>query len=153
MLVTDNDAWADRARRLRSHGMVKDPSRFLGLSSDSDSQPSTANPQLSETGPWYYEMQDLGYNYRITDFQSALGLSQLARLVTFIARRREIVACYNAAFAEIPWLTTAGVTRPAHPEHVTWHLYTVQIDFDDIGKTRTGVMAELGQKGIGTQVL
>ncbi len=83
MLLTDNAEWAEKARRLRSHGMVRDSSAFLC---------SDLCPLTSERGPWYYEMHALGYNYRLTDIQGALGLSQLARLDSFIARRREIVA-------------------------------------------------------------
>jgi perosamine synthetase len=88
MLVTDNAEWAEGARRLRSHGMVRDPSRFVGLRSDADSQlagapkhgagGSTFNSQLAERGPWYYEMHDLGYNYRITDIQCGSIMRPLA---------------------------------------------------------------------------
>lgn len=144
MLVTNSDVWADAARRLRSHGVERE--RFLGLGADNE-------PAFAERGPWYYEMQDLGYNYRLTDIQSALGLSQLSRLESFIARRREIVASYNAAFAGIPWLTTPGLAPPAQAAHVSWHLYTVQIDFRALGRSRTEVMATLRQQGIATQVL
>jgi perosamine synthetase len=151
MLVTNNPEWALRARELRSHGMIRDRSRFTGLISDS--QPSTLNAQLSEKGPWYYEMQDLGYNYRITDIQCSLGISQLNRLDQFIQRRREIVSRYNDAFSDLPWLTCPKMRNPENREYVSWHLYTVQLDFEAIGKTRTEVMSELRQQGIGTQVL
>jgi perosamine synthetase len=144
MLVTNNSDWAAKAGQLRSHGMVGDAVRFIS----SDSCPVTA-----EKGPWYYEMQDLGYNYRITDLQCALGVSQLARLADFIARRREIVACYNAAFADVPWLTTPGLRAPASRDHISWHLYTVKIDLAEIRKTRSQVMIELRKQGIGSQVL
>jgi len=143
MLVTDNDAWAEQARRLRSHGVVR--KGFAGLGADEV-------PAFAERGPWYYEMQDLGYNYRITDIQCALGLSQLARLDTFIRRRREIVARYNEAFAEIAPITIPGLRNPASRDHISWHLYAVQIDFEAIGKTRTQVMVDLRERGIGTQV-
>lgn len=151
MLVTNNLEWALRARELRSHGMIRDRSRFIGLISEF--QPSTLNPQLSETGPWYYEMQDLGYNYRITDIQCSLGISQLNRLDQFIERRREIVARYNEAFGQLDWLTVPALRNPADRDHISWHLYTVQLDFAALGKSRTEVMNELRQKGIGTQVL
>jgi UDP-4-amino-4,6-dideoxy-N-acetyl-beta-L-altrosamine transaminase len=144
MLVTNNDAWADAARRLRSHGVERQ--RFLGLGADSE-------PAFAERGPWYYEMQDLGYNYRLTDIQCALGLSQLSRLESFIARRREIVASYNAAFGGIPWLTIPSVVPPAQADRVSWHLYTIQMDFPALGRTRTEVMATLRQHGVATQVL
>ena len=150
MLVTDNDAWARNARSFRSHGVVKDPARFVGLCSEVGYQRGS---QLAEWGPWYYEMQDLGYNYRITDIQCALGLSQLTRLNDFVTRRREIVARYNAAFGDLPWLTTPALRDPANHDCISWHLYTVQIAFENIGKTRTQVMMELRNRGIGTQVL
>jgi len=170
MLVTDNEVWAERARRLRSHGIVRQPSLFQGLGPDAGSQPLGAakrsedgstpmnheqplNPQLAERGPWYYEMQDLGYNYRITDIQCALGLAQLKRLDQFVARRREIVRQYNEAFASLPWLRTPGLARPENRDLTSWHLYTVQIDFTSIGKTRTEVMSGLKRRGVGTQVL
>ena len=153
MLVTNNDVWAAHARSLRSHGVVKDPARFVGLCSVMSHGASLKGSHLSETGPWYYEMQDLGYNYRITDIQCALGLSQLDRLSGFVARRREIVARYNAALADLPWLTTPGLRNPADRDYISWHLYTVQIAFEKIGKTRTQVMTELRNRGVGTQVL
>lgn len=146
MLVTDNPEWALRARELRSHGMTRERSRFQGLGANGDSQ-------LLERGPWYYEMQDLGYNYRITDIQCSLGISQMNRLNQFIERRREIVARYNEAFAQLDWLTGPALRSPADRNHVSWHLYTTQIDFPALGKTRTEVMSELRQQGIGTQVL
>ena len=62
-------------------------------------------------------------------------------------------ARYNAAFADVPWLTEPGLRTPAYRDHVSWHLYTVQIDFSGIRKTRTQVMTELRKQGIGCQVL
>ncbi len=146
MLVTDNQAWAEQARCLRSHGVVREPSRFLGLGSNSHSQ-------LAETGPWYYEMQQLGYNYRITDLQCALGRSQLKKLPAFIKRRQEIVARYNEAFAGLPFLKIPQLSTFNSQQLVSWHLYTLQLDFAALGKTRTQVMTELRGKGIGSQVL
>jgi len=145
MLVTDDDNYAQKARELRTHGMIRDAKVFQGLGSEEG--------VLSEQGPWYYEMQELGYNFRITDIQCALGLSQLERLPSFTARRREIVALYNQAFTELSWLTTPGVQHELDREQISWHLYTVQIKFDQLGKTRTKVMQELREKGVGTQVL
>jgi perosamine synthetase len=144
MLVTDRADWAELARRLRSHGIVRDPSQF---------ETPVDDPVLGEKGPWFYEMQDLGWNYRLTDLQCALGLSQLARLDGFLARRREIVAAYNAAFAATDWITIPGLRSPADAATTSWHLYTVQIDFAALGRTRTQVMAQLRAEGVGTQVL
>lgn len=144
MLVTNDDEWARRARLLRSHGIERDPANFATPPDDA---------VLGEKGPWFYEMQELGYNYRLTDLQCALGLSQLERLDSFLARRREIVAAYNAAFADLDWLTTPAPRDPSDAAIASWHLYTVQIDFAALGRTRTEVMAQLRAAGIGTQVL
>ena len=199
ILLTENDEWAAKARLLRTHGITRNPFEFIGLS-DSPSSPSSAispsqsaidaqpsairdQSSLAERGPWYYEMQELGYNYRITDLQCALGRSQLKRLPEFITRRQEIASCYNQAFANIDWLKTPALsssspaTRYPLPvasaasntldprlstldssfsyqlSDISLHLYTVQIDFPRLGKTRTEVMQELREQGVGTQVL
>jgi len=144
MLVTARADWADRARRLRSHGLVRDSAQF--------EEPAVGGG-FAERGPWFYEMQELGYNYRLTDLQCALGISQLRRLDRFLARRREIVARYNAAFADLDWLATPGLRQPADRDTTSWHLYTVQIDFPALGRTRTEVMGALRAAGVGTQVL
>jgi len=136
MLVTNRDDWAEHARRLRSHGIERDASRF----------------EQFEAGPWVYEMQELGYNYRLTDLQCALGLSQLDRLDTTLARRREIVAAYNAAFAGLDWLVPPGLRTAADVATTSWHLYAVQIDFAALGRTRTEIMTQLRAAGVGTQV-
>lgn len=145
ILVTDKDDYATQARLMRAHGVVRDPAQFKGLGTD--------DPVMEEKGPWFYEMQSLGYNGRITDFQCALGMAQLKKLPRFIERRREVVSTYNAAFSDIPWLSTPGLLRDDDREEISWHLYTVRIDFNAIGKTRSEVMAELREQGIGTQVL
>ncbi len=138
ILVTDNDDYAAKARLLRTHGMTRDDNSFEGS---------------IERGPWYYEMHELGYNFRITDFQCALGLSQLKKLTDFIKRRREIVARYNEGFKNLSWLTTPQVLREKDREEISWHLYTVRIDFSALSKSRSEVMQELRDAMIGTQVL
>lgn len=144
MLVTDRDDWAEEARRLRAHGVERQ--RFEGLG---DGLPAAFN----ERGPWYYEMQDLGFNYRITDLQCALGLAQLERLPDFIARRQQIVAKYNRAFAGMPNLITPALRCESDRDLTSWHLYTVQIEFAALGRTRTEVMADLRRHRVGSQVL
>lgn len=139
MLTTDNEELAKRAVLLRNHGMVRDSDSFTG--------------ELPDYGPWTYEMQELGYNYRMTDIQAALGRSQLQKLSAFIQRRQEIVAQYNDAFRGLSFLSTPSVRNPDDQDLISWHLYSPQWDFDHLGKTRTEVMLELRQKGIGTQVL
>lgn len=135
-ILTDDDRLAERCRRFRNHGMIR----------------------VATTGPWYYEMPELGYNYRLTDIHCALGLSQLKKLDQFIARRQEIVAAYNAAFAALSTVRCPQLapTQPSafslQPSLIAWHLYVVQIDFAALGKTRAQVMSELRQHGVGTQV-
>ncbi len=143
MLVTNNPAYAQRARQLRTHGIVRSPSEFVGLGDDT----------LDERGPWYHEMQSLGYNYRITDFQCALGLSQLKRLEQFLQRRREIVARYNKALADCPLIAAPSLRNSSDRDVTSWHLYTAQFDFARAGITRSEVMQHLREQGVGSQVL
>jgi len=163
IIVTENAAWAAKARLLRSHGVTRNPSDFVGLI-DKTTQVSDTRSPFSEIGPWYYEMQDLGHNYRITDLQCALGRSQLAKLPAFIRRRQEIVTRYNDAFTNLDWLQVPSLaTRHQLPatdlgfsfelSDLSLHLYTVLVDFARLGKTRTEVMQELRDKGVGSQVL
>jgi UDP-4-amino-4,6-dideoxy-N-acetyl-beta-L-altrosamine transaminase len=146
-ILTQDPRLADRCRTLRTHGIVKHESRF---------QAANGVPLLSERGPWYYEMQMLGYNYRITDIQCALGLSQLRRLPAFISRRQAIVDQYNHAFRALPLVRTpmpAGqVTDGFGPVLPSWHLYVLEIDFAALGITRTAFMQELRARGVGSQV-
>jgi perosamine synthetase len=145
MIVTDNDEFAAKARSLRSHGMTRDSNEFQGLGSQ--------DTALTEQGPWYYEMTELGHNFRITDIQCALGISQLSRLAEFTARRREIVARYNAAFENCDYIITPKTLRPNDAPHISWHLYTALFDFTALSKTRTEVILELREQFVGSQVL
>jgi dTDP-4-amino-4,6-dideoxygalactose transaminase len=137
-LVTDNDEYADLARCLRNHGNIRDRKSFVGLGGAND-----------EFGPWYYEMHDPGYNYRITDFQCALGYAQLQKLPAFVARRADIVGQYNKGFANLPDVIIPYGSEWAQP---SWHLYVLQFDFEKLGRLRTEVMQDLRARGIGTQV-
>jgi UDP-4-amino-4,6-dideoxy-N-acetyl-beta-L-altrosamine transaminase len=141
VLVKDK-ALAEKIRQLRSHGIVRSPENFKRKDKGFDKD-GTANP-------WYYEMPEFGYNYRLTDIQAALGMSQLAKLPAFIAKRAKLKARYDQLLApyanNIQPLKTTADCSPA------WHLYSVLIDFDTQEKTRAVVMNELSAKGIGTQV-
>lgn len=149
MLVTNKDEIAKRARLLRSHGMEKNPDCLQGFGSN--------DPAIEERGSWVYEMQQLGYNHRITDLQCALGRSQLKKLQDFITRRADIVERYNEAFSDLSWLQIPDLApwlkRHGKEHRISWHLYTVQINFSKIGKSRSEFMQSLLDKGVGSQVL
>ena len=132
-ILTNDNRLAERCRLFRSHGMIRNTSEFV----------------TPERGPWVYEMHEVGYNYRITDIQCALGISQLAKLDRFIHRRADIVAQYNAAFRTLP---SVRCPQSSDPALVAWHLYVMQFDFAALGKTRSRVMDELRQQGVGSQV-
>jgi UDP-4-amino-4,6-dideoxy-N-acetyl-beta-L-altrosamine transaminase len=142
-MITTNDATlAGRMRLARNHGMTRDPDAF-------SDRAAAVSPE-GRINPWYYEMHEPGYNYRLPDILCALGLSQLAKLERFVARRRALAARYDAALASL-----APLVRPVPPVsgcHPALHLYVVLIDFERIGRTREGVMTELRARGIGSQV-
>lgn len=142
-VVTTNDAKvARRMRQLRGHDMERDSDRWKVAEQGFDS--------TGEANPWYYEMQELAYNYRATDMQCALGLSQLAKLEGFVARRAQIAEQYDKAFASM-----SNQLKPVRRTKLAasgWHLYPVLIDFDAAGRERGAVMRALQAHGVGTQV-
>jgi perosamine synthetase len=140
VITTNDSAFHRRLLRLRSHGINK--------ADDPPEDPAAAATD-GFANPWYYEMQELGFHYRVTDIQCALGLSQLRKLDRFLARRRELAAAYDLAFAGFRNL------RPAQPEGRSrsgLHLYVVRIDFASSGTSRARLMTQLRARGIGTQV-
>lgn len=139
-ILTNNAEYYEKIMLLRNHGITKNPEKFAVK--DSSSSQTTPNP-------WYYEMQDLGFNYRITDIQCALGLSQLNKNMTFVARRRKIAGMYNEAFRGVE--NIIALSEPVTKKSA-YHLYPVQIAFKKSGKNRATFMNTLTQKGIGTQV-
>lgn len=142
-VTTDDAALAERVRRLRSHGITKEPTTFT--------RSDWAYDQVTgELNPWYHEMQDLGYNYRMPDVLAALGASQLGKLDRFVARRREIALRYDEALAAVSHLTLPP-GDDALARH-SYHLYPIGIDFPALGKGRAAVMNQLRALGIGTQV-
>lgn len=135
---------------LRSHGINKGNFDFPGRSTK-DGKFVYPDEAIEDgvLNPWYYEMQELGFNYRITDFQCALVLSQLKKSDLFLSRRKEIVRLYDELLSDVEQLT---VTQASAREQSSNHLYVVRIDFDGIGKSRGRVMRELMEMGVGTQV-
>jgi UDP-4-amino-4,6-dideoxy-N-acetyl-beta-L-altrosamine transaminase len=107
MITTNDDALARHLRRLRTHGIERDATGLL----------------RQDEGGWYMEMQELGYNYRISDILCALGISQLSRADEGLARRRALAATYDVAFAAVPGV---DVLAPGQPGHA-YHLYVIQV--------------------------
>ena len=140
MITTNDEPTYRHLLRLRSHGINKldDP-----LQAPDQGQADGARH------PWYYEMQELGYHFRITDIQCALALSQLGKIERFLARRRALVAHYDAAFAGLRHCRRAQTIGRHQSGH---HLYVVRIDFEALGTTRANVMRALAGRGIGSQV-
>ena len=132
---------AARMRKLRSHGMTREADTFENrdLAFDDDGQPN----------PWYYEMPEIGWNYRIPDILCALGISQLRKLDRFVSRRRHIAALYERLLA--PLAPVVRSTSSANAVH-GWHLYALHVDFRSLGTTRARFMKALRAQGVGTQV-
>ncbi len=143
-VTTSDDELAERLRRLRTHGMIREPQLFRNR--------DEAFSQDGKPNPWYYEMQEIGYNYRLTDVQSALGLSQLKRVDKFIERREEIVSLYDTSLASLAPLIMPLSRSKAAGSRVGWHLYVALFDFERIGLDRGQVMAKLREQNIGSQV-
>ncbi len=128
MITTNNPELYEKLCLLRTHGITKDPDKL------------TRND-----GPWYYEQQQLGFNYRITDLQCALGLSQLKRLDSFVERRRQIAELYNKAFASSDELIVPAQKSTAHS---SWHLYMLRLR----SLNRKRVFETLREAGLGVNV-
>ena len=131
-VLTNRADLAKRIARLRSHGITRDPAEFRG---ESD-------------GSWYHQQIELGYNYRITDIQAALGSSQLKRLDQFLVRRREIARRYDETLANepvrTPWQDPSGVSA--------YHLYPVWVEPGADGRRRRRIFDRMREAGIGVQV-
>jgi len=132
MALTNSDALASRMNLLRSHGVTRDPDLM------------THEPD----GPWYYQQVDLGFNYRMTELQAALGISQMDRLDAFVARRHELAQRYDQLLADLP------VTTPwQHPDSYSGlHLYVIRLQLDSISKSHRQVFESLRAQGIGVNL-
>lgn len=141
-IATANDELAERLRCFRNHGMKKEDFVQSDMALSQDGSPN----------PWYYEMQELGFNYRVTDMQAALGISQLARLPWSLERRSHIAAFYRQLLSRyIDSNAVRPLTVLPDRKHA-YHLFVVQIDFERFGVCRADVMNTLKEAGIGTQV-
>jgi UDP-4-amino-4,6-dideoxy-N-acetyl-beta-L-altrosamine transaminase len=132
MALTNRPDLAERMARLRSHGITRD----------------TSSMSRATHGPWYYEQIELGFNYRMTDIQAALGLSQLRRLDAFLGRRRELAARYDTLLNDLP------LTLPwQHPDGWSaWHLYVVRLHLQRGGATQREIFETMRKAGIGVQL-
>lgn len=130
-VLTNSDEWARRMRRFRSHGIGVDAR------------------QRAERGTWFYEMTDLGYNYRQSDILCALGLSQLERLDENLARRRRIARTYADAFTEIDGARPLEI---AGDRDSAWHLYVVMLEPEKLRVDRKTVFEALRAENIGANV-
>lgn len=126
IVTTNDEKLYEKLKLYRTHGITRNP-----------------NEMSKYDGAWYYEQIGLGYNYRITDFQSALGMSQLKRIETFLKRRREIADKYNQAFQNVDGIT---IPKQLKDTNSAWHLYVIQVDksirrqmFDFLRENNIGV--------------
>jgi perosamine synthetase len=131
MITTDDESLAHRMRIFRNHGITTD------------------HRQREAQGSWFYEMVDLGYNYRITDFQCALGVSQLKKLPNWIVLRQAIARQYDEAFIKMNGIAPLGKNQ--NVSHA-YHLYVVRLDEKALGKKRQDVFTSLRSAGIGVNV-
>ena len=132
MALTNDAELADKMALLRSHGITRDPAQ---MTHESD-------------GPWYYQQIDLGFNYRMTELQAALGVSQMERLDQFVARRHQLAQRYDQLLAKLP------VTTPwQHPDSYSGlHLYVIRLQHDQIGKSHRQVFEALRELDIGVNL-
>lgn len=128
MVLTNNEDLYKKLCLYRSHGITRDASLM------------THEPD----GPWYYQQIDLGYNYRMTEIQAALGFSQMDRLDEFVARRRYLVDRYNELLKDLP-VVTPHVLDGTAP---SWHLYMVRVDFSKLKMDKVQLFAEMKKRGI-----
>lgn len=130
MIVTNNRTYYEKLRLFRGHGI-------------------TQTAYAKEQGDWYYEMTDLGYNYRMTDIQAALGISQMNRLDEFIEKRQELANLYTEKINQLPTLKAPNQLADTKSG---WHLYSAQLDETALGKTRKEVFEDLRNANIGVHV-
>ena len=135
-VLTNHSELDEKIRRLRTHGMTKDNSKF-----------SIQHQSLNE--PWYYEMHELGYNYRITDFQCALGSNQLKKLDRFVQKRRKISKRYDDSFSNIENIKIPELLSNVEP---SYHLYPLQIDFKKLPFSKVELFERMKKAGINLQV-
>ena len=133
MITTDSKALYEKLKKFRTHGITKDESNYI-----------------NETdGPWYHEQLMLGFNYRMTDIQCALGISQLEKADKFLKRRKEIAEKYNNVFKDME-----GIEIPyqANNTNSSWHIYVIQLELDKLTANRKEIFEELQKENLGVNV-
>jgi dTDP-4-amino-4,6-dideoxygalactose transaminase len=136
-ITTNSKELYEKLITLRTHGIIRDNFTNIDLAYD----------EKGNLNPWYYEMVNFGFNYRLTDFQSALGISQLKKLNLFLQKRKEIARRYDEYFKDT-------IIRPlySYNENSSYHLYVVRIDFDKLNITKAELFSKMKEKGILLQV-
>lgn len=132
MAVTNSDVIAEKMFLLRSHGITRDPGKM----------------QNTFQGAWYYEQLELGYNYRMTELQAALGVSQLRRLDEFVLRRQNLAQRYHELLKDLPILLPMCHKN----SYSSWHLYCIRVDLAKNSKGRGQLFKELRENGIGVNL-
>ncbi|WP_077624238.1 UDP-4-amino-4,6-dideoxy-N-acetyl-beta-L-altrosamine transaminase [Sediminibacillus massiliensis] len=132
MITTNNDDYYEKLITFRSHGITRNQEKLLHLKE-----------------PWYYEMQELGFNYRMTDIQAALGVSQSKKIKAFVSKRREYARKYNETFSK-----SEHILIPAHKQHSesSWHLYIIRLDYKKLKADRNEIFKALQKENIGVNV-
>jgi UDP-4-amino-4,6-dideoxy-N-acetyl-beta-L-altrosamine transaminase len=132
MAMTNDPELASKMALLRSHGITRDPAQMT----------------VAPDGPWYYQQIALGYNYRMTELQAALGVSQMARLDEYVARRHALARRYDALLENMP------VTTPARDQdgYSGLHLYVIRLQLDQIDATHLEVFESLRKQGVGVNL-
>jgi len=136
-ILTNNEKIYKKAKILRNHGIVKNS--FINL--------DMAYDKKGNLNPWYYEMQYLGFNYRISDIQCALGISQLSRLDKFVKKRRQIAQSYDNAFKD-------SIVKPLYTynPNSAYHLYVAKIDFEKLKITKAELFYKMRENNIALQL-
>jgi len=150
MVITNDKSLYHKLTLLRSHGITKGNFEFPGISKPDNllinKDEALENGELKR---WYYEMQYLGYNYRITDIQCALAISQMNKIDLFLDARKSMAKYYDRAFSGTPNITPLQAHGRDNSSH---HIYVVSIDFDKVGISRHQFMKKLAEQGVGSQV-
>jgi dTDP-4-amino-4,6-dideoxygalactose transaminase len=131
VVATNCSELANRLRRFRNHGITRD------------------HHQRQKDGTWFYDMEEMGFNYRLTELNSVLGISQLQKLPMLLDRRREIALRYNEAFSALPQLSTPIEQVDSRS---AWHLYVIRLNLDYLAKDRNEIFNSLRAENIGVNV-